>query len=353
MRIFLVAGEKSGDDHASKVMQEIKRQNPNTEFQFWGGDAMEEVSPGGLLKHYKNHAYMGVLEVIKNLRAIFRNLKLCKQQIEAFNPEVLVLVDYPGFNLRIAKFAKLLGIKTVYFIAPQLWAWKKNRYKIIKQWVDELCVILPFEKPFFKALGVASHYVGHPLLEEVSGTVELGHKIALLPGSRVQELERMLPLFQELAELNPDKSFLVCGVKSMPIEMYNSILSLPNVEMEFGGMKACLGQCQRALVTSGTATLESALYGIPLAVVYKTSGLTYRIAKMLIKVKYISLVNLILDRPAVPEFIQDEANIHNLNSWLNDAEVGVIQANMFKELKDKLSVNTKASEAVANVVLNA
>ena len=352
MRIFVVAGEKSGDDHAAKVMKAIREQNPAVEFQFWGGDAMAEVAPKGLLRHYKDHSYMGLLEVLKNLPSILRNLKQCKADIDAFHPEVVLLVDYPGFNLKIAKHAKMNGIRTAYFIAPKVWAWKKNRYKIIRKWVDQLMVILPFEKAYFEKLGVEAHYVGNPLLEEVPQAIERGKKVALLPGSRVQELKKMVPLFAQFAQRFPETEMVVGAVRHLDRSLYAELESQPNVQLEFGGMKATLSQAKRAIVTSGTATLETALYGIPLAVVYITSYLTYRVARMVIQIPFISLVNLIMDREVVPELIQEEANLANLASWIEDEDEDARQLKEFQELRQKMEVSEGCSKQVAKLVLN-
>ena len=365
MKYYIIAGEASGDLHGSNLMKALIQKDPNAEFRFWGGDLM--AAQGEILvKHYKDLAFMGFLEVAKNLRTILNNIKFCKQDIKSHKPDVLILVDYPGFNLRIAKFAKELGIKVVYYISPQLWAWKEGRVEIIKKYVDEMMVILPFEEDFYKKHGVHSHFVGHPLLDAISTleniTVDifkaengLNEKeiIALLPGSRKQEVEKMLKMMLSVRPYFKEYQFVIAGAPSLPRDFYEAYVD-DNVHFVSNKTYDLLRCSKAALVTSGTATLETALLNIPEVVCYRGSKISYAIAKRLVKnIKYISLVNLIMDREVVKELIQNDLNTKNLVEELNKILEGEKRSqilNDYEFLREKLG-GKGASEKAAEVIL--
>ncbi|AZZ59290.1 lipid-A-disaccharide synthase [Riemerella anatipestifer] len=363
MKYYIIAGEASGDLHGSNLMKALKRKDPNATFRFWGGDLMEQQS-GTLVKHYRDLAFMGFVEVIQNLGTILKNIKFCKEDIRNFCPDVLILIDYPGFNLRIAKFAKKLGIKVVYYISPQLWAWKESRVNIIKKYVDEMLVILPFEKDFYKKHQIEAHFVGHPLLDALSDLPpidiqafkkehQLSDKkiIALLPGSREQEVKKMLSIMLSVRSEFKDYQFVIAGAPSLPKSFYESYV---DKEVNFISNKTYdLLRCSdAALVTSGTATLETALLEVPEVVCYRGSKISYEIAKRLIKhIKYISLVNLIMDKEVVKELIQDELNTPNLvkelKLILNENRASLLSD--YKILKEKLG-GKGASEKAAEII---
>ena len=335
LKLYLIAGEASGDMHASNMMREMLKEDASVQFRFWGGDKMSEVQKDGLVKHIRDLAFMGFWEVIMNLRTISRNIAFCKKDIEQFVPDALVLVDYPGFNLRIAKWAKSKGIKVYYYISPQVWAWKQSRVKQIKTVVDQMYVILPFEKEFYKKFEYDVHYVGHPLLDEISkysfenksdfykrNALDDRPIIAILPGSRKQEISKKLPLMLRAAKDFTSHQIVVAGAPSLNAEFYRSYNS--NAKIIYNETYALLTNADAAVVTSGTATLETALFRVPEVVCYRSSRFSYFIAKQLIKVKFISLVNLIMDEEVVKELIQKEGNPvrikAELDRLLNDQE---------------------------------
>jgi len=366
LKYYIIAGEASGDLHASNLMKALKEKDPNADFRFWGGDLMA-AQGGQMVKHYRDLAFMGFLEVVQNLGTILKNIKFCKKDIASYKPDVLVLVDYPGFNLRIAKFAKSLGIRVVYYISPQLWAWKEGRVETIKKYVDDMMVILPFEKDFYKKHQVDAHFVGHPLLDAISDLqpvdVELFKSenklnqqpiIALLPGSREQEVVKMLELMLSVRAYFKDYQFVIAGAPSLPKSFYEQFV---DEDVHFVSNKTYdLLRCSdAALVTSGTATLETALLNTPEVVCYRSSKISYEIAKRLVKhIKYISLVNLIMDREVVTELIQDDLNTTNLvkelNKILTGKERGIILSD-YTELRKKLG-GKGASQHAADVILN-
>lgn len=365
MKYYIIAGEASGDLHGSNLMKALKEKDPQAEFRFWGGDLMEKQG-GVLVKHYRDLAFMGFLEVAMNLRTILNNIKFCKDDIKNHHPDVLILVDYPGFNLRIAKFAKELGIKVVYYISPQLWAWKEGRVEIIKKYVDEMMVILPFEEDFYKKHGVHSHFVGHPLLDAISSLQEidkytfkkehgLNEKeiIALLPGSRKQEVEKMLEMMLSVRPHFTSYQFVIAGAPSLPKEFYQKYVD-DNVHFVSNKTYDLLRCSKAALVTSGTATLETALLNVPEVVCYRGSKISYAIAKRLVKnIKYISLVNLIMDREVVKELIQNDLNTRNLVAELQAVLEGDKRKQVLKDyelLREKLG-GKGASEKAAEVIL--
>lgn len=327
-KYYIISGEASGDLHGANLMKAILKKEPNADFRFWGGDLMQSVS-GTLVKHYRDLAFMGFLEVVLNLKTILKNIKFCKKDIENYKPDTLILVDYPGFNLRIAKFAKLLGIRVIYYISPQLWAWKEGRIEIIKKYVDEILVILPFEKDFYNKHNVNAHFVGHPLLDAISDLKPIDTQIfkkenhlndkeiiALLPGSRKQEVKKMLGIMLSVVPYFKDYQFVIAGAPSLPKEFYSEFL---NDDVSFVSNKTydLLRSSTAALVTSGTATLETALLRVPEVVCYRGNWISYQIAKRLVKhIQYISLVNLIMNKEVVKELIQNDLTTQNLKSEL-------------------------------------
>ncbi|MBC7524534.1 MAG: lipid-A-disaccharide synthase [Flavobacterium sp.] len=321
MKYYIIAGEASGDLHGSNLMNALYLQDPKAEIRFWGGDLMQ-AQGGTLVKHYRELAFMGFLEVVMNLKTILNNIKFCKSDIENFKPDVLIFIDYPGFNMRIAKWAKAKGIKTHYYIAPQIWAWKENRIKAIKRDFDKLFVILPFEKEFFEVKHkFPVHFVGHPLLDAIKNrktidaetfrsenSLDVKPIIAVLPGSRKQEIAKMLSVMLSVVTDFPDYQFVIAGAPSQEYSFYETFLKNKNIKFVSNKTYDLLSNSTAALVTSGTATLETALFKVPEVVCYKGSWVSYQIAKRIITLKYISLVNLIMDDEVVTELIQDECN---------------------------------------------
>ena len=324
MKYYIIAGEASGDLHGSNLIKELRQLDGGAQVRCWGGDKMEAAG-ATLVKHYRDLAFMGFAEVIKNLTTIFKNLAFCKQDILQFQPDALILIDYPGFNLRIAKWARQQGFKIIYYISPQVWAWKESRVTAIKRDVDKMLVILPFEKEFYKKWDYEVGYVGHPLVEVINdfkpGELLFKDKkvIALLPGSRKQEIVKKLPIMLQAAANFPGYYFVVAKAPGVEESFYNELL-LPysNVSSVVNKTYQLLSEAKAALVTSGTATLETALFAVPQIVCYKGSAVSYQIAKRLIKIKYICLVNLIMDKEVVKELIQDELTAENITRELNE-----------------------------------
>lgn len=361
MKYYIIAGEASGDLHASNLIREIKKLDTAASFRCWGGDLMHEQG-AELVKHYRDLAFMGFTEVLMNLRTILRNIDFCKKDILANRPDVLILVDYPGFNLRIAEFAKAEGIKVFYYISPQIWAWKQSRVHKIKRVVDKMFVILPFEKEFYKRFDYSVDFVGHPLLDAVAGYanttvegLETSGKpiIALLPGSRKQEISTVLPLMLSVMKHYPNYEFIIAGAPSQTKEYYEEFTKGYSIKIVFNKTYPLLQKAEAALVTSGTATLETALFGVPEVVCYKGGAISYSIAKQLIKVKYISLVNLIMDKEIVKELIQHELNEANLKAELDKLLAPASRAKIiddYKKLKDALG-GAGASKKTASLML--
>lgn len=363
MKYYIIAGEASGDLHGSNLIRELRLLDSTASIRCWGGDKMQEAG-GDLVKHYRDLAFMGFAEVLMNLRTIFRNLAFCKEDILQFKPDTLILIDYPGFNLRIAKWARRQGIKVVYYISPQVWAWKENRVKMMKECIDKMLVILPFEKDYYKnKWNWEVEYVGHPLVEVVDQRIAAGTGqplagkpvIALLPGSRKQEIIKKLPVMLEVSRLFPDYQFVVAKAPGMDESFYDNMLqAYPNVTYTQNATYELLLQSAAALVTSGTATLETALFGVPEVVCYKGSPVSYAIAKRVIKVKFISLVNLIMDRLVVKELIQHDLTAAHLNRELNDIlhnETRRAQLSRdYAALKQLLSLGGRASAKAAQSI---
>ncbi len=367
MKYYIIAGEASGDLHGSNLMKSIYKEDNQADIRFWGGDLMEKAG-GTLVKHYRDLAFMGFSEVIMNLKTILGNIKKCKNDIAHFNPDVIIFIDYPGFNMRIAKWAKKRGIKTHYYISPQIWAWKENRISAIKRDFDELYIILPFEKDFYeKKHNFPVHFVGHPLIDAIKNrevTSEaifrsennLNEKpiIALLPGSRKQEITKMLSVMLSVVKKFSDYQFVIAGAPSQEFSFYQQFLNNENVRFISNKTYDLLSISHAALVTSGTATLETALFKVPEVVCYKGSWVSYQIAKRIITLKYISLVNLIMDREVVKELIQDEFNAKNLKTELSKILDLQIRYRIFKdyqELEERLG-GEGASDKTAKLIVN-
>jgi len=387
----MIAGEASGDLHGSNLIKALRKLDANAGIRCWGGDLMQAAG-ATLVKHYKELAFMGFVEVLMNLRTIVKNLRFCKQDILQFQPDVLVLIDYPGFNLRITEWAKQRGIKVVFYISPQVWAWKEGRVKKMKQTIDHMMVILPFEKDYFKnKWNWDVEYVGHPLVQVIEefkkkadsskmtvdnvkltdernamtdkntevlrANTQLSAKkiIALLPGSRKQEILKKLPIMLEVSKAFTQYQFVVAKAPGQDDAFYEALLQpYPNVTAVAGKTYYLLAQASAALVTSGTATLETALFGVPEVVCYKGSNISYQIAKRLIKVKYISLVNLIMDKLVVKELIQNDLTVENATKELrnlleNDERKAQLRKD-YTDLKTILSAGGNASVKAAQSV---
>ena len=329
MKYYLIAGEASGDLHGANLMKSILKEDPQAEFRFWGGDLMQAVG-GSMVKHYKDLAFMGFIEVLFNLFTILKNLKLSKRDITSFQPDVIVFIDYPGFNLRIAEWAKEKGFRTHYYISPQIWAWKEGRIKSIKRCVDMMYVILPFEKSFYEDKHeFPVQFVGHPLIDAIADhkqimpeTFKAEHNlddrpiIAILPGSRKQEIRKMLEVMLTVVDDFPNYQFVIAGAPSQETSFYTPFIKKQGVHLIMNRTYDLLSLSNAALVTSGTATLETALFKVPEVVCYKGSYISYQIAKRIISLDYISLVNLIMDKPVVTELIQNEFNPKRLKEEL-------------------------------------
>jgi lipid-A-disaccharide synthase len=400
MKYYIIAGEASGDLHGSNLIKELKKIEPQTDIRCWGGDMMEQAG-AVVVKHYKELAFMGFIEVLRNLRTIFKNLDFCKEDILQYQPDAIILIDYPGFNLRIAKWAHAQGLKVIYYISPQVWAWKEGRVRQIRECVDKMLVILPFEKEFYQKWDYPVEYVGHPLVEVVDTykkqfadaantstnptpqsvlpakpanqpvnqinpqqtdpqqtNPQTNHQrpiIALLPGSRKQEILKKLPVMLETSRSFPDHLFMVAKAPGLEDDFYTHLLEqYPNVSSVRNQTYSLLLKAKAACVTSGTATLETALFGVPEVVCYKGSSISYQIAKRLIKVKYISLVNLIMDKMVVKELIQDDLTPENLKKELNDLLNNPKRQEQlrsdYKGLKDLLSEGGLASANAAKSI---
>ena len=365
MKYYIIVGEASGDLHGSNLIKELKKLDTSAVIRCWGGDKMQQAG-GDLVKHYRDLAFMGFWEVIKNIFTILRNLKFCKKDIEQFQPDILILIDYPGFNLRIAKWAKQKGLRIIYYISPQVWAWKENRVNMMKECIDKMIVILPFEKDYFKnKWNWDVEYVGHPLVEVVDSqrstvnSQKFSEKpvIALLPGSRKQEILKKLPVMLEVSKTFPSYQFIVAKAPGVDDDFYSSLLApYNNVNAVSGKTYDLLTQATAALVTSGTATLETALFAVPEVVCYKGSFLSYEIGRRLVKVKFISLVNLIMDKLVVKELIQHDMNIKNLQHELNELltnDSRIVQLKKdYADLKTKLTQSGNASAKAARIIYN-
>ena len=338
MKYYIISGEASGDLHGSNLIKNLKKYDSEAEFRCWGGDLMEKQGVT-LVRHYRDLAFMGFLLVLLNTRTIFRNIRFCKKDIISWKPDVLILIDYPGFNLRIAEYAKKNGLRVFYYISPTVWAWHSSRVKTIKKYVDRMFVILPFEKDFYKQHGYDVDFAGHPLLDAIEERKNKNENfgnfinrnklpdkpvIALLPGSRKQEIKNILPVMLRISDHFPDYQFIIGAASSIDNDYYQIFTDRYDVPVIFDQTYELLKQSTAAIVTSGTATLETALFSVPQIVCYRLRGISFIIAKMLVNVKYISLVNLIMDKEVVKEYIQEKLTVENvrngLESIINDPD---------------------------------
>lgn len=363
MKYYLVAGEASGDLHGAHLMRALKEKDANAEFRFFGGTLMQ-AEGGTLVKHYADMAFMGFVEVILNLRTVLKNLKQCQKDIAKWQPDTVILIDFPGFNLKIADFCKKHGLLVCYYISPKVWAWNQKRVLKIKRIVDHMLCILPFEVDFYNQWGMPVDYVGNPLLDAISNFTpdklfreknNLTSKqiIALLPGSRKQEIKHLLAEMVAAKPHFPNHIFVIAGAPSFTIDDYKPYLTLPDIQVVFNHTYDLLQNAEAAVVASGTATLEAALLNVPQVVVYKGNALTIAIGRLLIKIKYISLVNLIANKPIVKELIQNECNpqsiTNELNLLVNNSEHRTQMLREYDEL-DLLMGKPGASEKAAGLI---
>ena len=364
MKYYIVAGEASGDLHGANLMKTLKLLDANADFRFFGGDLMQ-AQGGKLVKHYADMAFMGFLEVALNLRTILKNIRFCKNDILEYQPDVLILIDFPGFNLKIAEFAKKKGIKVAYYISPKVWAWNQKRVLKIKRDIDKMFCILPFEVDFYKKWGMQVEYVGNPLLDAIQDFTPnqnfktergLGNKkiIALLPGSRKQEIEHILPVMLSVTDNFKDYQFIIAGAPSFKIDFYLPYVGDKNIPIVFNQTYDLLNNADAALVTSGTATLETALFKVPQVVLYKGNPISISIARFLVDIKFISLVNLIMDKGIVKELIQENCNTSSLSKELDNILFGVKKVEMLANYEDLALLMGKpgASQKTASLIYN-
>jgi lipid-A-disaccharide synthase len=368
MKYYIIAGEASGDLHGANLIKALYKEDPQADIRCWGGDLMQKAG-AKLVKHYRELAFMGFIEVVINLKTILNNIKICKADIASYQPDVIIFIDYPGFNMRIAKWAKPLGIKTHYYISPQIWAWKENRIKQIKRDVDKMYVILPFEKDFYeKKHHYPVEFVGHPLIDAIHNRAlnnteqfkkenKLDNRpiIALLPGSRKQEIAKMLTEMLSIIDYFPDYQFVIAGAPSQEFSFYKPYLTTSQVHFIANKTYDLLAIAHAALVTSGTATLETALFKVPEVVLYKGSAISYQIAKRVVTLKYISLVNLIMDQEVVTELIQGDCNTKKIKKELEKILNPDYRKTLFKNydiLETKLG-GMGASQKTAKLIVEA
>ena len=361
MKYYIIAGEASGDLHGSNLIKELQQLDADADIRCWGGDKMQATG-AVLVKHYKELAFMGFMEVVKNLPAILKNFEFCKTDITAYDPDVIIFIDYPGFNLRMAQWAKEHNFRTVFYISPQVWAWKESRVKNIKRYIDKMIVILPFEKEFYKKWNYEVEYVGHPLVEVIENFKKdnpeihvVPNTIALLPGSRKQEIKAKLPVMLDASENFPNHSFVIAKAPSIEDEYYEAFIKdHKNVKLVANSTYSLLMKSEAALVTSGTATLETALFEVPEIVCYKTGDISYQIAKRLVKLKFICLVNLIMNKEVVKELIQHDLTPEKISSELKKVLFDPQKKDQLKrdylQLKQLLSEGGNASKNAAKSI---
>jgi len=370
MKYYIIAGEASGDLHGSNLIKALKQKDAAAQIRCWGGNLMRNAG-GDLAKHYKEMAFMGFLEVVKNIPTIFKNISFCKEDIQKFNPDLIIFIDFSGFNLRISKWAKKNGFKTNYYISPQIWASREGRIEKIKRDIDNMYVILPFEKDFYeKKHNYPVHFVGHPLIDAIENTKIIDNLslreennlhpekpiIALLPGSRKQEVQKMLTVMLSVGEDFSEYQFVIAGAPSLSDSFYEPFLKERQIGYVSNQTYSLLKHSQAALVTSGTATLETALFEIPQVVCYKGNWISYQIAKRIITLDYISLVNLIMDKEVVKELIQNELTSKNLKQELSKIVEGSERERMlsdYRSLKEKLGGNGASQLAAQLIIENA
>lgn len=358
MKYFIIAGEHSGDKYGALLMKQLKVIDPKAVFKYWGGPQMTDVSDGMVIS-IRDTSFMGFWEVAKNARKIKTFFKITKKCIDDWRPDIIIFIDYPGFNLRMMKWSKLRGYKTAFYISPQMWAWKKNRYKLIKEYADKFYIILPFEKQFFKNLNTPFEYYGHPILDsfhktekQLSHTVE---KVGLFPGSRIQEVEKHGPALNAFISKLPEINFTIAAMSSVPLDYYQKIKGEnTNVMIAIDLFEEVTSDIDFAIASSGTATLELALHHIPQIVIYKTSNLTYWLGKKLIDIPFISLVNLISEKQVVTELIQEEVNVRNLLDVFKSQSQKEVRTKMIQEyrsIKNQLG-NGLTSQKIANSIFS-
>jgi len=364
MKYFIIAGEASGDLHGANLIRSLKKVDAHAVFHFWGGDKMN-AEADGLLVHYRDTAVMGLIEVVMKLRTIFKNIDRCKKDILEFKPDVVVLIDYPGFNLRIAEFCKKNSIRTVYYISPKVWAWKENRAKKLEKFVDQLLLIFPFEVEYFKKWKVNATYVGNPLLDEIAAfkpdenffsknSLDTKSIIALLPGSRKHEISRMLPTMIEAVKKYDQYQFVIAGAPSVDRSFYENYLTT-DIKIVFGQTYDLLHHSTAGIVCSGTATLEAALFDVPQVCGYAGHPITYVIGKMLITIEHFSLVNLCLQRLCITELLQHAFNVqtvqHEMDLILPEGKNRTKMLADYAELRNLLG-NAGASDKAAQLIFN-
>ncbi len=361
MKYYIIAGEASGDLHGSKVMESIKKLDKKAKFRFWGGEKMKGIG-GEIVKHVNQLSFMGFWEVLKNIKTILKNISFCKSDINTYQPDKIIYIDYPGFNMVIAKWAKINGFQNHFYISPQIWAWKESRIKKIKRYIDYLYVILPFEKEYYKKKhDLNVHYVGHPLVEIINNEKKNNDLfplkltkpvIALLPGSRKQEIKKMMPVFKSVIHHFSNYDFIIAGVSNIRKEWYDEILKDDKIKIVYDKTYNLLKRSTAAIVTSGTATLETALFNVPQIVCYKSSLFSYLVGKFFIKLKFISLVNIIMEREVVKELIQKDCSknniIYELSKLLKKQNILMVK-NEYEKLINRLG-NEKTSLKVAKLI---
>ena len=358
MKYFIISGEPSGDLHGSKLIKGIFKADPKAEIAFWGGDLMEKAG-GKLLTHYNELAFMGFIEVLLNIFKILKNFKKCKKDILNFNPDKIIYIDYPGFNLRMCKWAKKRGFRNYYYISPQVWAWKEKRAEIIKKYIDEFYVVLPFEKNYFKKKhNINSNYFGHPLIDDIENfepqLISFNKKpiISILPGSRKQEIKKILSDILKVIKKFPNYRFIVAGVSHIDKEFYKEILNGNNTETVFNKTYQLLNSSSYSIVASGTATLETALFNVPQIVCYKTNFMNYFLAKFIVKIKFISLVNIIMGREVVKELIQNDVNPKKIEMELFNLFNNSKIKGDYKELRKIIGEDNATEKIVSHIQKN-
>ncbi len=369
MKYYIIAGEASGDLHGANLIKHLKDSDTEADFRCWGGDKMK-AQGATIVKHVNDLSFMGFWEVLINLPAILKSIRFCKKDILSYKPNALILIDYPGFNLSMAKFAKKNNIKTIYYISPQLWAWKQSRIKTVKRYVDKMLVILPFEKIFYNKFNYDVEFTGHPLIDAIESEKKkliskenfikknnLPDKpiIAILPGSRKIEISKMLKIMAQIVKFFPDYQFVIAGISSLMPSFYEKFTKKTNVTIIYDQTYQILHSASAAIVASGTATLETALIKTPQVVCYKAGMISYHIAKKIVKVKYISLVNLVMDRIVVKELIQNDFNPNYLKDelyrLLTDEQYRNEMLEAYNKLENKLG-GAGASKNAANIIYN-
>jgi len=368
MKYFIIAGEPSGDLHGSNLILNLFEADPAADIPCWGGDLMSRAG-GRVLRHYRETAFMGAWEVMVNIRKVRRNFADCRRQIDELKPDVVILIDYPGFNLRMARYASRKGIRVYYYISPKFWAWREGRVKQLKRYVERLYIIFPFEIEFYRKHGYTAHFLGNPLIDQTEAwrhktpehgrlmeSLGLGGKpvILLMAGSRLQEIAKVLPEMMKVVSFFPEYQFVVAGMEHLPASLYEGIIGTNPVRIVNDRTYDLLSVAEAALVTSGTATLEAALFGVPQVVCYRTSSLTYALARLFLKVRYISLVNLIMGREAVAELIQGEMNRDRLRRELEKIIRGGERREPIKrdyeELRQKLGGEGASARIASDMV---